>query len=131
MMNNATGFAFDWQGEACGTNKRYVNRTFNLTNEYRDFRDSIAETCWAMNPKVKISGWILLLIEMWIGATRDKDSLVKPIFDGIGHSPVIENDLQIGPFFVDPHIKGVGAPDRLIVKGVEIAQDARFKVVPC
>jgi len=120
-MSNATSFAFDWQGVACGTNKRYVNRTFNLTPEYEDFMASIAETCWAMNPGVHLEGRISLKIHLRIDPARDSDSLLKPIFDGIEKSGVIKDDRQFrGRYTVDPVDKAPGELDEVVVIGTLI-----------
>ena len=87
-------FSFNWIGKAVGVNKRYGNRNYNLTAEYRQFRDGIAQACWAMNPGQKLSGKIIPVVEMIIDPARDSDSLLKPIFDGIERSSMIGNDRQ-------------------------------------
>jgi len=111
--------AFHWTGKACGVNGRYINRSYNLTPEYRQFRDGIAETCRAMNPGRKIAGEVVLLLQLTIDQARDSDSLLKPIFDGIEKSGVLENDRQIKTYKVTTTAKKKGALDEVWVMGWE------------
>ena len=110
-------FCFHWTGRACGINNKYLTRSYVLTPEYRQFLDSVSLTCRAANPGVKLLGNISLSIQMTIDRARDSDSLIKPIFDGIERSGVIDNDNQIKSYRVDVSAKKRGAADEIFVKG--------------
>lgn len=115
--NGKEDFAFTWIGKAGGVNKRFANRNYNLTSEYEQFRDGIAEACWAMNPGQNFDGKIIPVIEMIIDPKRDSDSLLKPIFDGIQRSSIINNDRQIKIYIVGAKTKVKSAVDEIKVKG--------------
>ena len=124
-MKTATAnhIAFHWTGKACGVNNRYVNRSYNLTSEYRHFRDDVANTCWTQNPGQRLTGNVVLVLQLTIDPARDSDSLLKPIFDGIERSGVLENDRQIRSYKVNVEAKRKGAPDEVRVMGWEKSKE--------
>ena len=125
-MKTATkGICFTWTGKACGVNNRYVNRSYNLTTEYRHFRDDVANTCWTQNPGQRLTGNVVLVLQLTIDPARDSDSLLKPIFDGIERSGVLENDRQIRSYKVTVEAKRKGAPDEVRVMGWEKSKEAK------
>ena len=125
MKTSTNSLAFHWTGKACGVNNRYVNRSYNLTSEYRHFRDDVANTCWSQNAGMRLEGDVILVIQLTIDPARDSDSLLKPIFDGIERSGVLENDRQIRSYKVTVEAKRKGAPDEVRVMGWEKSKEAK------
>jgi Holliday junction resolvase RusA-like endonuclease len=113
-------FSFTWHGRACGVNKRYVNRSYALSTEYRRFIAGIMLACRIQNPCVKATGDIELDIQLAVSPSRDSDSLIKPLFDGIERSGVIANDRQIKRYSVTVCAKKRGEDDEVRVEGREI-----------
>lgn len=108
-------FSFSWTGKACGVNKRYVNRSYSLTSQYRQFIASIILACRTQNPGVSVTDDIELDILFLVSPSRDSDSLIKPLFDGIERSGVIENDRQIKRYTVEVAPKKRGQDDEVRV----------------
>ena len=117
MAPNSIIFDFAWAGKAVGINRRYVDRYSRRANPgYVAFKAGIAEACGLSNPermRVPYTKDVTLLIQIKIDKRRDADSLLKPLFDGIQASGVIENDVQIVQYNVHKYVKKRGAPDEI------------------
>lgn len=113
MLSPQKTIAFTWRGRACGVNNKYMTRGYVLTKAYRDFRDGIALTCRAANPGQRLEGDVSIALQLRIDPARDSDSLLKPIFDGIEQSGVIDNDNQITNYKVAVTKKKRGEDDEV------------------
>lgn len=125
MPENKPLFSLDWSGTACGVNDRYAGkRSKVLSPEYRTFKASLAGFLQTQTKLRDYTGKLLLSIRQTIGASRDADSLIKPLFDSLESSnlcglpvrPVIKNDKQIRAYSVMCFDKPRGAPDHIRLK---------------
>jgi Holliday junction resolvase RusA-like endonuclease len=78
----------------CGVNKKYCNRSYVLTNEYRNFKKILVLNIKQVYKENKtILGEVSLLIR--IKTSKDIDAVIKPTLDAIQEAGVYKNDSQI------------------------------------
>lgn len=88
----------DYTGRMVGVNKKYMNRSYTLTNEYRSFKIILA-----FHTKEKYKGEVLLgdiALHLKQKTSKDIDAVIKPVLDVLQDAGVYENDSQIKNLFV-------------------------------
>lgn len=83
----------DYYGRLCGVNKRYINRRYNLTKEYREQHERLVLLC-------KVLGKCFMLkkdvyVTMYIHTSKDIDGVIKPVLDVLQEAEVYGNDRQV------------------------------------
>ncbi len=120
MPKNEPVFSFMWEGIAVGVNRRYADmRSKRLNPEYAAFKANIAWACRTSNHGLvnnPIASKLFVRYAQFISASRDWDSLAKPLCDGIEDSGVIANDNKIRNVSVITIDKKRGQFDRITVK---------------
>jgi Holliday junction resolvase RusA-like endonuclease len=73
-------------------NKKYVNKNFALSNEYRNFKDAVSWSAKAhlVDKEFDALGRFKMLIEF--SAATDIDNVIKPVIDGVFRVGILEAD---------------------------------------
>ncbi len=114
----------EWSGKAWGTNRRLERGKYGniyLNRKYQGFQTGLTYLLMAYNTdKRAFSGDVRVHLDFTIAASRDIDSLIKPVLDCLQKARVVKNDNQITRLFVSKSAKKRREEDRIRVTANEI-----------
>ena len=98
-------------------NRKYCNRTYTLTKEYREYKNIMADYA-SFHYRGKKPSDSMLHVEIYAATGKDLDNIIKPTFDAL-QGIVFGNDTQICRIDIQ-RVAKVNKQERIEIKIYEV-----------